>query len=707
MPVMNTDVKSERLLIDCFGCVQGVGFRPTMYRIASRYSLTGVIFNNAIGAHLDLEGNSEHLKLFLHEIQSTDLAPIRIDQLKIQQCELAFHQKLTISESSQTQDTQLYSIPPDSVTCKVCWEDFFNSNHRLYQYPFISCTQCGPRWSIINELPYDRSKTTMSDFKMCQDCLQDYNDPLSRRFHAQTLCCHKCGPQLNLSLDRARAMIAEGKIGLIKGLTGFHLIGNAESKAVIQKIRMLKERSEKALAVMIKDDAEFDPHLRHQLKSSIGPLIITDKIKLSTQSLLAPHLKTLAVMLPPTPLHYLLFGKLNALIATSGNPKNYPLIKQINDLPLEWLNQIDFILDHNRVIQHCVDDSIIQDQQVLRRGRGLSPLITFHQSSRNVIAWGSDMKIAPIIQTPFQRIQMPYLGELSHPKNGEKIKKEIEDIKKLIKIDNLHELIDAHPQTLTRALTNSQDRTSIYHHHAHAESAYQEFKTSLVFTFDGTGYGEDHQHWGGELLNRSLNGQWMRMLSFEPIPFFAGDHMIKFPAYALAALKYQMGLYQGPLKPYIEKSPLKTTSAGRWFDALAAELFFQDKEITYEAQAAIEMEHLSLAPTDKLNWNEFLFEGEFPTLTLAKYILYEFKNRFNLNERAWLAHDGLAYLMARAVKHREENDIGASGGVWQNQLLRSRCEHHFAQINKFLHFSSPCNDESIALGQLGVFECMN
>lgn len=707
MPVMNTDVKNERLLIDCFGCVQGVGFRPTMYRIANSYSLTGIIFNNSIGAHLDLEGNCENLRLFIEELQTTNLLPIRIDQIKVQQAEVGKYTKLNIIQSSESNESQLYSLPPDSVTCSSCWEDFFNPEHRLYQYPFISCTHCGPRWSIIKELPFDRHKTSMEQFEMCQDCQKDYDDPISSRFHAQTLCCQKCGPKMSLSINQAKQMLAQDKIGLIKGLTGYHLIGNAESELVIAKIRILKERSEKALAIMIKDESLIEPKLRLQLKSSVGPLVITDKIKMVTKSLLAPKLKTLAVMLPPTPLHFLLFGNLKYLVATSGNPKGYPLIKEVSELPLEWLNQIDFILDHNRVIQHCVDDSIIQDQQILRRGRGLAPTISSHQSQQSVIAWGSDMKMAPMIQTPFQRIQMPYLGELSHPKNGERIKNEVEEIKKLIKMDQAIELIDAHPQTLTRMLTHSQNIKKIFHHHAHAECAFQEFKTSLVFTFDGTGFGVDHQHWGGELLEKSKEGGWKRILSFEPMPYFAGDKMIQVPAYALAALQTQINMYDGPLLPYIEKSSLKTTSAGRWFDALGSHLFFGDKEITYEAQAAIEMEQRAIEPSDKLNWNEFLFEGVFPTLTLAKYILYEFESRFTTSERAWLAHDGLAYLIARAIKDRHETEIGACGGVWQNQLLKNRCQHYFKQVNKHLHISSPCNDESIALGQIGVFECMN
>jgi len=711
MPVMNADVKIERLLIDCFSCVQGVGFRPTIYRIANSYSLTGNIFNNAKGVHLDLEGHSEYLKRFIAEIQSAQLNPIKIEKITIQKAELKYHQKLMIGASVDGAESNNYSLPPDLATCSSCWDDFHNPNHRLYQYPFISCTDCGPRWSIVEKLPYDRNQTSMKQFPMCHECLEDYQNPNSRRFHSQTLCCKNCGPQLSMPINQAALMIADNKIGLVKGLTGYHLVGNAESELVIQKIRLLKSRPEKALAVMLKDCHQVDQVLQAQLKASSAPLVITNKIKTKFQKLLAPKLKTLAVMLPPTPLHFLLFGDLKFLIATSGNPKNYPLVKDKDELPADWLNQIDFILDHNRVIQHCVDDSIVIENQIIRRGRGLAPKISPHQAKSslksNLVAWGSDMKVSPLIQTPTQRVQLPYLGELLHPKNGERIKKEVEDMLQLLNIKNYIDLIDAHPQSLTKQLIHSQDATLIFHHHAHAESAYQELKTEFVFTFDGTGYGEDGHHWGGELLERSPQGQWKRLFSFEPMPYFAGEQMIKFPAFALAALKTQCGTYEGTLKPYIDQSSLMTTSAGRWFDALASHLFFKEKEITYEAQAAIELEQLAIEPSQSIDWKQFNFQGNFPTLTLAKYIIYEFEGRFSPNERAWLAHDGLAFLVARIAEQRKEYCFGASGGVWQNQLLRKRCLHYFTQIKKELLYSSPCNDESIALGQIGVFECMS
>jgi hydrogenase maturation protein HypF len=599
---------------------------------------------------------------------------------------------------------KLFSIPPDLATCTLCWDDFQNPSHRLYQYPFISCCQCGPRWSIMKEFPFDREQTSMSDFPLCEDCLKDYNNPTSRRFHAQTLSCSKCGPKLNLKIDDVTKLLQQNKIGLIKGLTGYHLIGNAESTDVIHRIRQLKARPEKALAIMIKDESVAGPSLWNELRNPIGPLVITEQIKISTQKELAPGLKTLAVMAPPTPLHFFLFQNLNFLVATSANPKSHPLVKDTHDLPTEWLSEVDFVLDNNRVIQHCVDDSILANNQILRRGRGLAPWIrnSSNQKNETVIAWGSDLKTAPAIQTPHQQIQLPYLGELSHPLNFHRVRNEVKDILQMLQVKPTHQLIDAHPDAAANLMNFSIPVTQIFHHQAHAEACFQDHKTNLVFTFDGTGFGEDHQPWGGELMEKCSNGKWTRLLSFEPMPFFAGDEMIKKPYFSLAAMNQQLGLV-GPLSPFITRSPLITTSAGRWFDAIAAELFFKEQEITYEAQAAILLEHISEPPKETVDWKQFSFQGAFPTLALAQMILYEFSNRYTCAERAWLAHDGLAYLVARAISQRKETRIGACGGVWQNELLQSRCAFYFKNINKTLHISSPCNDESIALGQLGVF----
>ncbi|GAB4018820.1 MAG: carbamoyltransferase HypF [Bdellovibrio sp.] len=695
---MDKVVKKKRVIIELFGLVQGVGFRPSLFHKASEFSLLGTISNTDRGVRCDLEGKSTDLDQFIQTV-SLSLSTSRIDDIEITDAELKGHSELKITHSQVLDDSRI-SIPPDRAICAQCFKDYFNPGHRLYKYPLISCSECGPKFSIMKSFPFDRANTSLSAFPMCHNCESDYSNPSSRRFHMQGLNCAECGPKLSEALDEISQKLNCGHIGIIKGLTGYHLVGDATKFDVVARIRKLKSRPEKSLGLMIRDQEalkSIHPTFKFSnLKTPANPLMVIQNSHQELQDLLAPGLSTLAVMAAPTPYHQELMKECPFLICTSANPANFPLIAQLNELPEQFLNGVDFVLDHDRPLLHPVDDSVVfANGNVLRLGRGLAPRITPAKNSHTQIHYGSDMKCAPLIATPNQLIQLPTFGDLSELKILKRVKKEIDFYKLALRLKVEQECIDAHPQTHAQFLTETANPHKIFHHHAHAEALYRQKGVEVVMTFDGTGFGADEMHWGGEILKRN-HLSWSRLAHFDPMPILGGELMMRKPA-----LSYQALLSK-------EKHRLQTTSAGRWFDALAAHLFFGEREMTYEAQAAMELEHFARAPLETFDWKNINFTGDFPTKHLALFIIQELSSRFNPHELAYLAHDGLAYLITRWMINHQVTSIGACGGVFHNQLLLERIHAHFKQNNLTLMTLSelPPGDESIALGQWGL-TCMN
>jgi hydrogenase maturation protein HypF len=739
------------LELDLAGQVQGVGLRPMLFRLAQSLDLTGLIFNHETGARAELDGPVDQLEKFCIEVQRNAQSPVIIRELRKHLTAARGFHDLRVVQRPVTQraafTAQSLSLPPDIATCVECWRDFFDVKHRLFLYPFISCSTCGPRWSILQQLPFERASTTLHEFPLCQDCVVSYEDPVDRRFHAQTLSCPKCGPRLTLLtnanttsmlsadvISNTKKLLREGAVGLIKGIGGFQLVGNALDSGVIARIRDLKSRPNQALAIMINNMECFleigGTSLAWQcLTSAAAPIGSFDEIRLSTRELLAPDLRELGVMAPTCGLHYLLGESASPLVVTSGNRKGSPLPRDLSEISFEIGRHVDFILDHNRKIAHGLDDSVVRGELILRKARGLAPQIWPRRqrtkSMPTIVALGADMKNSAAIAYNDIVVELPYAGELGDVTGLERQRQEIQDVLDLLHLKPVCASIDIHPASLTGYLC-PQGVTStqvVPHHLAHAFAVAQSFEVDLILTFDGTGLNGKGELKGGEgylCVDHSL----IPRLSLRASPLVGGDTSIRFPwraAVAMLATKnFPMEKIQ-VLFPEVPVDHLTTimtlsrsrslgtmcSSLGRWFDAAAAIVEFGSRETSYEAQGPIRLENLAEyfnqyeALPDCVNCDDQLTEVDGSAL-LVQLAQWRLNGQFSTGALAFLAHDQMARAMARAIFTLRIRSVVGTGGVFQNEVFFARLKHHLEAVGIALSrpHDFPVNDQSIALGQL-------
>lgn len=753
--------------ISVSGIVQGVGFRPFVYRLALELSLSGWVRNTPSGVEIELEGDAGALELF-YELLNTSAPPLAvITSCHMLDCPPSGESGFSILPSGGgTADIQ---IPPDSALCPDCLGELLDPSDRRYLYPFITCTNCGPRYSIITGIPYDRPKTTMADFPLCPECKEEYENPADRRFHAQPLACPVCGPQLALldekgmvcaksgeALYLAKKFLAAGKIVAIKGLGGYHLAVDATNHEAVARLRQRKKRYEKPFAVMVptlSDAADYvclDRMEERLLSSPEAPIVILHRRENSALSpLIAPGNGWLGVMLPYTPLHHLLFHPVvsppyRALVMTSANSSDEPIIFQ-DDEAVDSLSGIaDYILSHNRPIHTRSDDSVLRLFQgkplFYRRSRGYAPRgITLPFSTdRSILAVGAELKSAIALTSGNRAVVSQYIGDLQNDSTVQSFKGIVSHLSTLLQIEPEIVACDLHPDYLSSlyAAECGLPVIAVQHHHAHLAACMAENGLDgdvIGLIFDGTGYGSDGTLWGGEFLVGGY-GRFERAGHFRPARLPGGDAAVKQPWRMACSYLFQsfgkslfdvkhrftsqiqeseQPLFLAMLERGIN-APL-SSSCGRLFDAVASILHLR-QTVSYDGQAAIELEALaesadvegcgaaypfSLQEYDNVPF-QLDFSGMFPPL-IADYeagvppaiIAYRFHGT--------IAAGSAAAALRCAEKYRLNRTV-LSGGVFQNRLLTEMLYTSLTNngLQVFTHRLTPPNDGCIPLGQSAV-----
>ena len=735
-----------------FGIVQGVGFRPFIYRLAYQHQYKGWVKNIGLGVRLHLESqNPESYDQFFVKLIK-ELPPLaQIEKIEFALAPWENCSKFSIHPSQKGES--FVFISPDISVCEKCLEEMYDPSDRRYHYPFINCTDCGPRYTIVQQLPYDRPFTTMSGFIMCPACRKEYENPLDRRYHAQPIACPECGPQVVLlqagsrsplqgGIKKAAELIQAGQIVAVKGLGGFHLITNPFHPQAVQRLRKIKQRQKKPFALMarslevIERYAYLQPSEREWLLSPRRPIVLLRK----KQDIpgIAPHLKEIGFMLPYTPLHYLLLDELELVIATSSNRKDAPIMKEETEIdPL-----CDFILTHNRPIHMRADDSVMKivngQPLFLRRARGFVPypqsIPDFLAHSPPIIALGGELKDTISIFKKGYVVTSQFLGDLDDYQNFIYFEETLHHLQKLFSLNNPQLLItDLHPhfQTTRYAEKQSIPHLRVQHHFAHLlapllEHGYSQNKLALGVAWDGFGLGEDGHAWGGEffLFNYS---SYTRLAHFEEMPLPGGDTAARQPwRMALAYLTTYFGS-ELPQVPSLQTIPTRdkrlllqmianqlhcppTSSCGRLFDAIAFLCGVAPPEIEFEAEAPMRLEALTQDNISEASYSFRIDKKSHPWIIqfqpLFKEILEDITKEKNPNLIATKFHNTLAKLIQKIAQevHRHFNikTVVLSGGVFLNSFLLKKVEN-LLQENGFQILRSRLyspNDESLSLGQI-------
>jgi len=612
------------------GIVQGVGFRPFVYKLAQRHGLTGFVANTTHGVAIEVEGATAALQSFLHDLETTPPPLAVVDRIITRAIAPVADTSFTI-HSSRTAGTVATQISPDVAVCMDCLAELFDPGDRRYHYPFINCTNCGPRYTIIENIPYDRPSTSMRSFTMCADCLAEYNDPAGRRFHAQPNCCPVCGPRVTLrtpdrelaragdALRSAQDLLRQGRILAIKGLGGFHLAVDAANAAAVARLRQRKERAEKPFALMVGNLATVERICTLQpadidvLSSPRCPILLAPKkTDHGLAESIAPGNELFGVMLPSTPLHHLLFaGGPDVLVMTSGNRSEEPICID-NQEALRRLGTIaDGFLDHDRAIYLRNDDAIVINlagrTRLIRRSRGYAPQpLRVKGTGPPLLAVGGELKNTVCLLQEDRAILSQHIGDLKNMEAYHGFQKTIDHLLLVFAVEPELVVHDLHPQYLSTRWALEQEnvaKLAVQHHHAHLAACLAENGAAgpaIGLIMDGTGYGTDATIWGGEILIGDCSG-FQRYGHFEPLPLPGGDAAVQEPwraAVAWLAVTYGSRLPDLPflesfdIDPILEitakriNSPL-TSSCGRLFDVVAA-MSGGRTTVTYEAQAAIE-----------------------------------------------------------------------------------------------------------------------
>lgn len=748
------DVKRMRVL--CRGRVQGVGFRPTIWRIANSMGLCGWVMNTSEGVLVEIEGNSENVTVFL-KVLKEECPPLSHITSFVSEI-LPFHgyERFEIRESEEGGNTEVL-IPADVSICSECETELLSIHNRRFAYPFINCTNCGPRFTIMKGVPYDRPKTTMSNFIMCKDCFSEYNNPIDRRFHAQPNACEACGPKVWFEcegeissenpIDSAVRLIRGGGILAIKSLGGFHLSCNVYDISAIKKLRERKNRPDKPLAIMcrslktIKEFCKVSYEEEKVLFSPEHPIVLLKKRKITDWTeLIAPRNKYLGVMLPYTPLHILLFerGEFHALVMTSGNRIDEPICRTNEEAKKQLFSIADGFLFHDREIHNRCDDSIVKivyDKVLqVRRSRGFVPNpISLEFEGPSVLACGALLKNTFCLTRGGFAFPSQYIGDTEDMKTMEYYCEAIERLKKMLNIEPEIIAYDLHPDYLTtRFALNSKycRRVGIQHHHAHIASVMAEHgikKPVIGVAFDGAGYGTDGRIWGGEFLLVS-GARFKRMGHLSYISMPGGDKavlepyrmafsVLKVAGFSLKEIKTILSFVPMEILEVIETMmeqrinvPL-TSSVGRLFDAISCILGFEGK-VTYEGQAACELEAICRDVNNVKDLYSFEIKGEDPfTINYERVVREIYKDKRKEvpgDEIARKFHYSFSRMIVEVCKRlAQKNGISLvvlSGGVFQNEILLRytldglREDGLFPYINELV----PTNDGGISIGQAWI-----
>lgn len=713
------------------GLVQGVGFRPLVYELALKSKLFGEVRNDGFGVEIILACTQKECQNFIENLKN-HLPPLaRIDQLIITQISISNYENFSITPSLEnTKSTPMLS---DFALCKECKKEFFDEKNPRFLYPFITCTHCGPRFSIIKNLPYDRCNTTMEALKMCEFCKSEYEDPKNRRFHAQPISCPQCKIDVFLKNKKGEILaqddeafktcaklLKQGKILAIKGMGGFHLMCDAFNLEAIKELRLRKNRPKKPFALMCRDmsDAKelcfVDEEEEKLLGSILAPIVILKAKK--AFSLIAPDVDKLGIMLAYTPLHLLLFRYFDGvLVATSANLSGESIIKDEDNLLKKLGNVFDFYLDYAREIHNPSDDSIAQvvngKTMFLRTSRGLNPTYLEIKSDKKgvFLALGAELKNEFVIFYENKLLISPYIGDLKSVDVHERFFSLLDFFKQSYDLSFDQILCDKHPNfSYTKEFYNTY---KIQHHYAHFCALYfeyeKEFKKdekALGFIFDGTGYGDDGKIWGGEVFVGNLK-EYERIAHFENFTLINSD--IKNIQNLALSLIWHYDL-EDEAKIFLSKIPkiklenlkkihthstLQTSSLGRIIDAFGSIVFNMEK-ISYEAQIGLMCEAFYDENLD-FSYELFSKDGEINFKELIEGALKDEKTK---------AITGMFNALANfIIDFSKDYDLKVllSGGVFQNKTLLEILKAK--NFDFFVPLKYPCNDSSIALGQMVHF----
>ncbi len=748
------DASLERRSIRVTGVVQGVGFRPFVHNLAASVGLHGLVGNDSDGVFIEVEGPSGALNRFVESLTS-DAPPMAhvesVESTSMPRSGLTGF-RIVASEGSPGGRT---FVSPDLRTCDACLTEMNDRNDRRHRYPFTNCTNCGPRYTIIESLPYDRPTTTMASFEMCAECRAEYEDPGSRRFHAQPNACPVCGPRLTLlsptgipmhgdPIEVTRAMIAAGSVVAVKGLGGFHLACDASSEAAVAQLRERKGRSDKPLAVMVADLATattivmLDDNERRLLTSRSRPIVLAKAVAGSPVSPnVAPGNEFLGLMLPYTPLHHLLLGPGDVWVMTSGNLSQEPIATD-NDEALGRLAGVaDAFLVHDRAIVVPVDDSVVRvidSREVpVRRSRGYAPFpVKLPLEVAPTLAVGAELKATFCLAEGTEAFMSQHIGDMENLETLMAFERSVTHLQGLFDIDPEVLVTDLHPRYLSTRWADEhaggRPVVRVQHHHAHLASLlaeHGELDRVIGFAFDGTGYGTDGTVWGGEVMVADLAG-YERVGHLAPVPLPGGDAAVRRPYRMALSHLLSAGIEWSEDLPPVQACPpaersvlvaqidqgintISTTSMGRLFDAVAS-LAGVRQAITYEGQAAIEFEGLVDEEAD----GEYRFRvGEeaphildpAPVLTA---VVDDLRSGIPPAVIAARFHRGLATAMVEIAQQVRSNTgtstVGCSGGVFQNATLTSAVTARMgaAGFRVLTHRQVPPNDGGLALGQAVV-----
>ena len=754
------EVVTQRVRVIIHGAVQGVGFRPFVYRLASEMKLHGWVSNSAQGVLVEAEGEAAALQDFILRLGIEKPPRAIIQSLECTHLDPAGYQQFEI-RASDPAGGRIALVLPDIATCADCLREIFDPADRRYLYPFTNCTNCGPRYSIILSLPYDRANTSMRSFRMCDECAGEYQDPQNRRFHAQPNACPACGPHVELwdrsgrvlsrddhAIREVSLRLRRGEIAALKGLGGFHVMADASSAEAVERLRARKRRGEKPFAVMypsieaIEADCHVGPLERRLLLSPESPIVLLSRrrdVPGSVAGSAAPGNPCLGAILPYTPLHHLLMKETGfPVVATSGNLSEEPICTDETEV-LGRLREIaDVFLVHNRPIVRHVDDSIVRimlDRElVLRRARGYAPLpITLRRPLPSVLAVGAHLKNTVALSLGRNVFISQHIGDLENKETLDAFQNVIGSFRDLYQAEPACLAADLHPDYMSTQFARAQEKpvVRVQHHHAHVCSCMAENELEgrvLGVSWDGTGFGTDGKVWGGEFLLTDETG-FLRVGTFREFSLPGGERAVREPRRTALGLLFEMlgeeafgarGL--APISAFtaaelvlLRQMLLKnvnsphTTSVGRLFDAVAALMALRQK-VDFEGQAAMELEFAAdddtadaypfeVRPFDTGADRQVIVIDWEPAISA---VLQDLGNSTASGTVSARFHNGLAEAIVSVATKVGEPRVVLTGGCFQNRYLTERAVRRLAEegFRPYWHQRIPPNDGGIALGQV-------
>lgn len=731
----------QRAVIDVSGIVQGVGFRPFVYTLATELGLNGTVHNNGDGVHIELEGEKYNIDQFVKRLSADKPDLANINAVKIVYVPLQGTGDFRILESTEGQKRTLVS--PDMSICDACLSELFDADDRRYRYFASNCTHCGPRYSIIETLPYDRALTSMEAFTMCPACEQEYKNPLDRRYHAQPISCHDCGPTLTLydsgnreiscvnPIQKVSELFEDGAIVAVKGLGGFHLMCDGESEESVTLLRQRKNRPLKPLALLfptmkkIEENSTVTSFEKEMLESRERPIVLVSKKEENTLAPnIAPDIDRIGVMLPYAPLQYLIFEVFKRpLVATSANISNEPIIRTKDELMEKLGDVVDYVLDFNREIVNAVDDSVLQmvDERpiFLRLGRGFTPR-SFRLPftlSKKILAVGGEQKNTLALAFDNQVIISPHIGDLTSIEAFDFFERTLQTFYRFYDFTPEIIVCDKHPDYATSRWAKEQNVpvVEVQHHHAHILSVMLEQEIDeevLGIAFDGTGFGDDGTIWGGEFL-RCSGSDCKRTGYFKPLKLLGGDKAVKEPRRIALAMAFDVMEFSDIKNSTIadqfsheeidlfhqayvkEINTVETSSLGRIFDGVASLLGIVHI-LSFEGESGLKMEQYY----DGNITERYPFSYENGVIGLDEMMLALLTEVNKVRGVTLFFNTVVEVIIFMAKEHTLP--LVFSGGVFQNKVLVSVLFRRLEEEGIRYYFPktiSP-NDSAIALGQI-------